>query len=119
MPSRLGSLRKRSTVTVLAKEFHDAIRQYAPDMEDVQAAAVGWAAAKLFETAAAKIGDRPSSAQVLDGLWSIKNDDLGGLTTPLTFVKDQASLRGTCFFPTMVAHGQYTAPDSGKSTCRP
>lgn len=100
------------------KEFHDAYRRFAPNEELAQASSLGWTAAKLFERAAAKLGDQPTSEQLLEALWSIKGDDLGGLTSPLTFVKDQPAPRAACYYALRISGGKYVAPDGATRTCR-
>ena len=44
--------------------------------------AVGWVAGKLLERAGANLPDPPTSEAILRGLWSVSNDNLGGLTEP-------------------------------------
>jgi branched-chain amino acid transport system substrate-binding protein len=62
-------------------EYVAAIRKYVPNrLEDgnsLQAAA--WTSAKLFEAAAGKAGDKPTSADILNGLYAMKGEQLGGL----------------------------------------
>src|SRR5207244_2853703 len=78
-----------SEASPAAKEFHDAFRRYGPKSPVDAGNMVGWVAAKLFERATRNLPEPPTTAAILDGLWSIRNDDLAGLTYPLTFVRDQ------------------------------
>jgi branched-chain amino acid transport system substrate-binding protein len=91
--------------------------QYAPGVPLVGSPTFGWASAKLFEKAAEHIGDQPTSASVLDGLWGIRNETLGGLTMPLTFDRDKDAPRPLCYFPYTVTNGAYTLVDNGKVHC--
>ena len=49
---------------------------------------------------------------VLEGLWSIKDDDLGGITSPLTYVEGQPSKRLGCFWTPTVKGGRWTGGDT-------
>jgi branched-chain amino acid transport system substrate-binding protein len=56
----------------------------------------GWVATQLFEDAAANVPDPTTSHAILNGLWTIRNDDLGGTTYPLTFVEGEATPEQYC-----------------------
>jgi branched-chain amino acid transport system substrate-binding protein len=98
-------------------EFQAAIRDRAPGQDVDGAAASGWASAKLFELAAVGISRNPTSAEVLQGLWSIKDETVGGLTMPLTFRRDQPAERRLCYFALRIAGGKFTSPDNGQLRC--
>jgi branched-chain amino acid transport system substrate-binding protein len=77
-----------------------------------------WAAGQLFEAAAqaAHLGDNPTPAQVLDGLYDLKSETLGGLTAPLTFTKGKpTSLK--CWFYYQVKDGKFTNPYGVSPAC--
>ena len=77
-----------------------------------------WAAGQLFEAAAqaAHLGDNPTPAQVLDGLYDLKSETLGGLTAPLTFTKGKpTSLK--CWFYYQVKDGKFTNPFGVSPAC--
>jgi branched-chain amino acid transport system substrate-binding protein len=78
---------------------------------------VGWVAAKVFEKAAAAMPEPPTSAAVLDGLWKIRNDDLGGLTYPLTFNRDKPAEPRVCWFNVRISGGAFTAPAGARYSC--
>ena len=40
----------------------------------------------------------PTSAQFLQGLWSIKNNNLGGLAPPLTFTQNADATPSNCYW---------------------
>jgi branched-chain amino acid transport system substrate-binding protein len=76
--------------TPATKVFQAALKKYAPGIQkdplNYNANLSGaWAAGKVFEKAAAGTGAKPSTAAILKGLYTIKNDTFGGLTPPLTF----------------------------------
>jgi ABC-type branched-subunit amino acid transport system substrate-binding protein len=99
------------------QEYRAALKRYAPGVAIDSMTIHAWTAAKLFELAAANLPDDPTSADVLNGLWSIKDNDLNGLTSPLTFTRDQKSTRWTCFWITQITGDRYTSPNGGQRVC--
>jgi hypothetical protein len=51
------------------------------------------------------------------GLYGIKNNDLGGLTTPLSFAKGQPPDVPNCFFILKAEPNRVTAPFGSKRFC--
>ena len=70
-------------------EFRAAMQRYVPDASLSANAPLAWTSAKLFERAARNLPAEPTASAILDGLWSIRGDTLGGLTFPLTFERDK------------------------------
>ncbi|HVW33209.1 MAG TPA: ABC transporter substrate-binding protein, partial [Acidimicrobiia bacterium] len=99
-------------------EFHQALRTYAPGAVPQPSMMIGWVAAKVFERAAANLPDAATPEAVLDGLWSIKDYDIGGLTYPLTYVRDKISEPRVCWYGAIIQGGQWVDPDGGKRSCR-
>jgi hypothetical protein len=77
----------------------------------------GWVSTQLFQLAAKNIGDPPTSQAILHGLWSIKNDDLGGITQPLTFTKGQTAPQSVCYWLLELKSGHFASPNNGQRTC--
>jgi branched-chain amino acid transport system substrate-binding protein len=105
-----------------AKQFRDALAKYAPNQPPLPVAGSGWATAVVFGKAAAAAfppDAKPSSAPLLDALWSMKNETAGGLTGPLTFVRDQPGKASAprCVFPMRVEGGRFVAPQGMTPTC--
>jgi branched-chain amino acid transport system substrate-binding protein len=102
----------------IAQYLH-VLAQYAPGLPADDAAAItGWVSAKLFEAATHNLSDPPTSQSILDGLWSIKNNDLGGLTQPLTFTKNQPAPQVFCYWSLQIKSGKYVSPNNGLRTCQ-
>jgi hypothetical protein len=99
-------------------EMHQAFAQIAPGVEVNGAHAGGWVTAKTIEAAARRLPDVPTSADVLDGLWAIDGDTLGGMTFALTFPNDQPSPRRSCWGLALIQSGTFVAPANGKLTCK-
>jgi branched-chain amino acid transport system substrate-binding protein len=92
-------------------QFQDALKKFAPGLPASPATASGWTTAKLFELAAQNVPEQPTSQSILDGLWNVKSNDLGGLTYPLTYNRDQKTPPTKCFFTVAVKKGQWTGGD--------
>jgi ABC-type branched-subunit amino acid transport system substrate-binding protein len=103
--------------TPAQKEFHDIFARYAPNVKTNGAHGVGWTSAKAFEAAAVKVGAQPTSDQILQGLWTFRNNDLGGLTYPLTFTQGQPAKPRACWSLVIVKDGKWTAPYGGGMEC--
>lgn len=105
------------TGTPAIDEYHDVFRRYAPGLQPGAATVVGWVSAKLFERAARLAPDPTTSAGILEGLWSLSEDDLGGLTYPLTFSRQQNAPVVACYWNVRVSGGEYVSPDGGVRAC--
>jgi branched-chain amino acid transport system substrate-binding protein len=97
--------------------FNAAMAKYAPGVPVDTNTMVGWVAAKLFEEATTHLSEPPTSASVLAGLWSIKNNDLAGLTYPLTFTKGQNAPKVFCYWLIAIQGGKFVSPNGGKRSC--
>lgn len=80
---------------------------------------VTWAAALLFQDAAAHVGSHPTTASIYSGLYAMHDDTLGGYAPPLTFVKGATTNSVSCFFVVGIKHGSFTAPNGAKYACQP
>jgi branched-chain amino acid transport system substrate-binding protein len=98
-------------------EFRNTLAQYAPGLERDLNSETGWVGAKLFALAARNISGPATSQSLLDGLWSIKNNDLNGLTAPLSFSKDQNAATPLCFWLMQLHPAGASSPDGFQRTC--
>lgn len=103
--------------TPATDEFRSAVRNYGGGLVLGAGNAMGWTAGKLLERAAAGISEPPTTESLLAGLWTIKGDTLGGLTSPLTFVKDKPPPRLACWFNLTVAQRAWISPDAFTMNC--
>jgi branched-chain amino acid transport system substrate-binding protein len=89
------------------KAFRAAVEAYDPGMtEDAQFTTLvlqSWAGAKLFEAAAKAVSLSPTStsADVLKGLYSLKDETLGGVAAPLNFTAGKPAFP-SCYFPATI-----------------
>ena len=99
------------------REFQTVLQQYFQGKPVTGALAQAWTAAKLFEEATKDLPEPPTSEAILQGGWKIRNNDLGGLTHPLSFFPDRGADRKTCWGLVAIKGGRYTAPRGGDLKC--
>jgi branched-chain amino acid transport system substrate-binding protein len=104
-------------------EMTSALRTYAPSRLTKANVFLSeaWVSAKLFEKAVQNVGDKPTSQQILDALWSMKNESLGGLLlgrAARTFTRGQPTPETFCVYDTKLVNGKWTAPSGLNPVCR-
>jgi branched-chain amino acid transport system substrate-binding protein len=97
--------------------FQKAMAQYAGKAPLTGSASLGWSAAELLGAAARRLSPTPTSADILEGVWSLGGDDLGGLTAPLRFKRDGPTIPPVCYWQVVVADNSYRSPDNGQRHC--
>jgi branched-chain amino acid transport system substrate-binding protein len=101
--------------------FNQVIKQYDPAGLTVAPiiATQAWDTMVVFAAGAkaGKVGDTPTSAQLVAGLQTIKNDTFGDLTPPLTYANGANAQPPTCAYGAKVAGGQYSLLNSGQRLC--
>lgn len=103
--------------TPATDEFQEAFRKYLADKAIPYAAPIGWVAGKMLEKAAANLPEPPTTAGLLAGLWTFREETLGGLTSPLTFIENQTAKPTVCWFDVVNVKGKWTSPAGGQSQC--
>ena len=104
--------------TPATDEFQEAMRTLGRDTAKPGVGlAQGWVAGKLLEKAATHLPEPPTSAAILAGLWSIRDDTLGGLTNPITFMQDQPAKPQGCWYDMTIRNGQWKAPNGFRLNC--
>lgn len=98
-------------------EFHKAMSQFAAGVPLTGSASLGWSAAKLLQASARRLSAVPTSADILEGVWSLNGEDLGGLTAPLHFRRDGPTVPPVCYWQVVVADNSYQSPDNGQRHC--
>lgn len=101
------------------KEFQDVLAKYGGGKPATGPHANGWVAAKVLERAGAALSEPPTSQSILDGLWTINGDDLGGLTVPLRFIREQKAPVLICSASVFIQNKQWAPVDGGAIKCRP
>jgi branched-chain amino acid transport system substrate-binding protein len=103
--------------TPATAEFQEAMRTFGSKVPRGVGSAAGWVSAKLFEKAAANMPEPPTADAVLRGLWSFRDESLGGLTQPLTFIEDQNAKPLSCWFNILIKKGDWVSPDGYQRHC--
>lgn len=106
------------------REYHQAMKTYAPESA-LDANSMGaWASGKLLAAAiqriAATTGSAPiTSRLVLDGLGKLKNETLDGLAPPITFKPDQEGAPSlNCAYFALLNKDGWSAPQASKPDCQ-
>lgn len=104
--------------TPALKAFHDAMNKYEPGRPINSASIQAWAAGLLYVAAYKAAGSpaSPTKADILTGLFSLKNETLDGISPPLNYVKGQPTAV-KCAFVVGIENGKFTAPQGLKTTC--
>lgn len=97
-------------------EFEAAMKKYGGGDRIGSGEMTGWVAGKLFEDAV-KRGGGATTAKILAGLYSMKGNTLGGLSTTLTFAKGKPSPDSRCWFTMQAKGGKWTTPVGNKTRC--
>ena len=106
-----------TTGTPATDEFQQALKVLGHGIALGPAVSAGWTAGKLMERAGANLPEPPTTDALLRGLWSIKNDTLGGLTYPLTFGEGKTSEKKACWFNVALHNGVWKSPDGYRGNC--
>jgi branched-chain amino acid transport system substrate-binding protein len=117
-----GNFPFTSASTPAEAEYQAIRQQYAPSLANSPAVATVWAAGALLREAvkgAALPSGKVTSRDLLNGLYTIKDDNLAGLSgTPLTFVEGQSPKKlVNCLFYIRLTGAKWTAPYGSKSIC--
>jgi branched-chain amino acid transport system substrate-binding protein len=97
--------------------YQAAIKQYAPGLVGSGASSAEWTSGMLAVAADQDLGATPTSAQFLQGLGTIKNNNLGGLSPPLTFNASGNASTTSCYFMVTLQNGAFVDPNGGKYQC--
>lgn len=97
--------------------FLQAYKSYAPSQPLTPTATQGWAGALLFQAAADMMGSTPSTKALLNALWSLHGNNLGGLAPALTFAKEQPAPQANCSYWMQVQNGKMVAPEGLGLVC--
>lgn len=104
--------------TPATDEYQEAVKRYGQGLTPGVGGPTGWTSAKVFEKAAANMTEPPTSEAVLQGLWTFRNEDLGGITQPLTFFEGKTATPVSCWFTIVVQDAEWTTPDNFQRHCQ-
>jgi branched-chain amino acid transport system substrate-binding protein len=80
-----------------------------------------WTSGLLFTAAAkaANLGDNATAAQVINGLYALHDETLGGMAPPLSYANNGKGHQIYCSFVQGVQNNQFVMPQSQTLTCAP
>jgi branched-chain amino acid transport system substrate-binding protein len=97
--------------------YQAAMKTYAPSVVGSATTSAEWTAGELAVAADQYLGTTPTSAEFFQGLWSLKNDNLGGLAPPLSFNAHGLPTPSQCYFEMVLKNGQFVDPYQGNYKC--
>jgi ABC-type branched-subunit amino acid transport system substrate-binding protein len=99
-------------------EFAAALARFAPGVESSAVGVEAWVAGQVFALAASRVGDKPTSADILSGAYRIKDNDFGGLTERLTYTADAPNQKQRlCWWAAQFDGTKASSPNGGMRTC--
>jgi branched-chain amino acid transport system substrate-binding protein len=115
-----GNFPFTSASTPYEAEYQEIRQKFAPSLANSPAVGTVWAAGALLREVvkgAPLPAGKVTSADLLKGLYTIKDDNLNGLSgAPLTFVEGQKKLVN-CFFYIKLSGGKWGAPYGSTPKC--
>jgi branched-chain amino acid transport system substrate-binding protein len=103
--------------TPAQQAYQEAVKTYDPSLPGSATSAAEWSAGMLAVAADKDLTASPTSAEFLQGLWSLKNDNLGGLAPPLTFNQNAPATPSDCYFLMSLQNGQFVDLNNGNTEC--
>ncbi|MCU1691855.1 MAG: hypothetical protein JWM64_946 [Frankiales bacterium] len=99
------------------QKYQSTLKKFAPGLAIDASSMNGWAAAQLFAQAKSAFAeDTVTSAGIIKSLAGVKDNDLGGLTYPLSFAPGKPQVAKTCGW--VVVTGSKSFSSDGKRFCR-
>jgi branched-chain amino acid transport system substrate-binding protein len=100
------------------RQFQRAMSTYAPGVPLSGASAGVWTSGKLLEAASVRLPANPTSGDILNGLYALRGESLGGLMPPQTYVRGQAPPDPRCSYLLKVVDKKWTAPNGSTAACQ-
>jgi branched-chain amino acid transport system substrate-binding protein len=97
-------------------DFLAALKQYTK-VDPNGFASRTWQAGLLFAAAARNVSDQPTAAEILDGLYALQGETLGGWSVPLTYQRGAGNSIGTCDWIAQIKGGKLIAPKGYGPVC--
>ena len=109
--------------TPATKAMYAAFRKYQPSFvasQDFGEVAVDSGTSGLIFEAAAKaghLGDNPTTAELIKGLYDLHGATFGGMTPPLTYRPGKPTTGINCVYPMGIKNKRWTLPIGLKNVC--
>ncbi|GAA0636009.1 hypothetical protein GCM10009547_45280 [Sporichthya brevicatena] len=110
------------TGTPALDEFHAAFKKYTGKVAQDQPMMYGWVDALYFARAIENLplairSGTITTAIILDGVYSLKNETLGGLIPPMTFTRGKVAPFVNCYSALRIGKDGVTSPTGNKPVC--
>jgi branched-chain amino acid transport system substrate-binding protein len=100
--------------------FENAGKEATGSYPSTELEAVAWVSGLVLQAAAQGFtASSATPAEVVQGLYQIKNNDFGGLTSPITYTSGQPTASPTCYTVQAIAQSGVVAPDGLALHCLP
>lgn len=108
-----------TTTNPQIKLMNQVLAQFAPGTSPIGSPTLGWTSAQLFAGNSIYWPNKNqiTSADVLDGMDKLRNDDVGGMTAPLSFHAGQDAKSTVCGYEMEIVNGKYISPNNGGREC--
>ncbi|HEY1651501.1 MAG TPA: ABC transporter substrate-binding protein [Acidimicrobiales bacterium] len=106
-----------SSGTPAIELYNKVLSTYAPSVEYSGATSFAWAGAQMLDLVGKNLSENPTSAELFEALWTVKNETLGGLIVPTTFAKGKPPEVQRCVFLWGIANSTWSAPQGLKPLC--
>lgn len=102
----------------LMADLRAALPKYVPGALFSDHTATSWVAGKLLEKIATRFPATVTSNDVLEGLYSLRGETLGGLLPPITYKRDQGHVdTNQCGIPMTVKNGKFVTLNGEVFSC--
>lgn len=101
--------------------YRDAMDRYQPKAYRGDLGGGVFVAGKLLEEKIGPfLGEPPTTAQILEGLYALRNEKLGGLLPGVGFIRGEHFTTNQCVVPVKLTGGKFVAHDAAESfVCAP
>jgi branched-chain amino acid transport system substrate-binding protein len=81
---------------------------------------IQWAAGLMLEKASARLGDTVTPGDIMEGLYGLRDETLGGLIPPTTYKRGVAHKEANlCAIPIVIGDGRFDFPKGPEFRCAP
>jgi branched-chain amino acid transport system substrate-binding protein len=101
-----------------SKRYVTALAKYVPGSAPIGSGAVGWASALVLEYAAKNLPANPTPQDIYAGLWTIRDNDFGGYTAPLSYAKGKPAVYPVCWWGMAIRAKQWVTLNNGARACK-